>query len=382
MRRLCTTHLESLWEGKDCRLAQLATISELLKATTISGYKLVAGLVGGDMNAIGKSEHDYHRADKVKLDDIWEELPPPPVPKLGPLQQDQHCGKEKGSTWGYQPFRRHDPKRLDKFLYTGSIGTLPVINAQDALGKNGLVGVGLRTKVEAWELEREEIVVVRGNPTRRSRKEYVSEERYSTLNNLGFLQSYKARRAHTLRLHDSAALLNHKILEAETQWRHTPKLLKKCPGGASMSFPDYIDAVLAASWYRRLREGLELEVEQLLNDEPRIVVLPEGSHVGKGLLRWSRTHVQDVYERHSLTLDLLEVVKVPLKMQTQILTEDFARQMSGSTVGLPAAGTPVVGTTAAGLTAVGSPATRTPAVATPVPAVASCNDDSDDGKSD
>jgi tyrosyl-DNA phosphodiesterase 2 len=52
--RLCTTHLESLGDEAGYRPRQLSLISTLLKGSPPAEYKVVAGLVGGDMNAIKK----------------------------------------------------------------------------------------------------------------------------------------------------------------------------------------------------------------------------------------------------------------------------------------------------------------------------------------
>lgn len=61
--RLCTTHLESLYGSESYRSSQLATISKLLKETRAKDHESIAGLVGGDMNAITPSDHDLHRAN-------------------------------------------------------------------------------------------------------------------------------------------------------------------------------------------------------------------------------------------------------------------------------------------------------------------------------
>ncbi|KPM34801.1 hypothetical protein AK830_g11770 [Neonectria ditissima] len=181
--RLCTTHLESLREGQAYRLKQLRMISDLLKMPTETGHRVIAGIVGGDMNAIESSEHSYHRTTQVGLHDVWEDTLQP--------QGDESHDNEKGSTWGHQSSQRFVPKRMDKFFYAGNIESLAVRSAQDATGKLGRFGIGLKPKADAWEIAREEIEVVRGQTVKRLRKEYVSEERIRTLETLGFLESYR-----------------------------------------------------------------------------------------------------------------------------------------------------------------------------------------------
>jgi len=147
--RLCTTHLESLWEteGNELRPRQLALISALLKST-----KVVGGLVGGDMNHISALDATSHKADGVDLRDVWEDTPPPVIPTLKPFQRDLTLGRARGNTWGYQSRRvGGSRKRLDKFFYTGSIDTIALAEVPDLAGKIARLGIGLKTKVEVWE---------------------------------------------------------------------------------------------------------------------------------------------------------------------------------------------------------------------------------------
>ncbi|KAI6099776.1 Endonuclease/exonuclease/phosphatase [Pisolithus sp. B1] len=93
--RIANTHLESLPRGAAARPMQLRLISEALQE-----YDLHAGVVAGDMNAIGPS--DITIAEDVGLMDAW-----------------QHGDDdEEGFTWGYQPRERYPPARLDKVLFT------------------------------------------------------------------------------------------------------------------------------------------------------------------------------------------------------------------------------------------------------------------------
>ncbi|CAH0030431.1 unnamed protein product [Clonostachys rhizophaga] len=145
--RLCTTHLESLYTGKEFRSRQLVQVSALLKGGSSQGQIVYGGLVGGDMNPADRSEHDTHRAPEVDLKDVWEDEPAPIPPVLKPFQKDITYGKARGNTWGYQSNRARSRRRLDKFLYTGSIETFALSEAQDTTGKLGRFGIGLKTKV-------------------------------------------------------------------------------------------------------------------------------------------------------------------------------------------------------------------------------------------
>lgn len=145
--RLCTTHLESLYTGKELRFRQLVQVAALLKGTSSQGQRIHGGLVGGDMNSVDPSEHKTHRAPEVGLKDVWEDEPAPTPPALKPFQKDITYGKARGNTWGYQSDRARTRKRLDKFLYTGSIETFALSEAQDTTGKLGRFGIGLKTKV-------------------------------------------------------------------------------------------------------------------------------------------------------------------------------------------------------------------------------------------
>ncbi|KAJ4859747.1 endonuclease/Exonuclease/phosphatase family domain-containing protein [Trichoderma breve] len=144
--RLCTTHLESLYTGKELRFRQLVQVSALLKSDSPQGQRFYGGLVGGDMNSVDPSEHNTHRAPEVNLKDVWEDEPARTPPALKPFQKDITYGKARGNTWGYQSDRAKTRKRLDKFLYTGSIETFALSEAQDITGKLGRFGIGLKTK--------------------------------------------------------------------------------------------------------------------------------------------------------------------------------------------------------------------------------------------
>ncbi|KAF1951661.1 hypothetical protein CC80DRAFT_424110 [Byssothecium circinans] len=153
--RLCTTHLESLWDDRGYRPSQLALISTLLKGAPPIEYKIVAGLVGGDMNSNDKSEHEFHKRDDINLKDVWEDVPAPPVPRLKPFQKDLTYGRAKGNTYGYHSDKYRERKRLDKFFYTGSLETVPLSEVQDITGKLGRFDIGLKTEKDLVHIKHE-----------------------------------------------------------------------------------------------------------------------------------------------------------------------------------------------------------------------------------
>jgi hypothetical protein len=56
--------------GKRYHLDQLAVISTLLKGTPSVRTEVVAGLVGDDMKAIDRSEHELHKIDDIDLKNV------------------------------------------------------------------------------------------------------------------------------------------------------------------------------------------------------------------------------------------------------------------------------------------------------------------------
>lgn len=154
--RLCTTHLESLWEteGNEKRPLQLAQISSFLKAAPIGNSRIVAGLLGGDMNSISALDAVSHQAAAVDLRDVWGE--PPLASDVPPTKRgvtDLTYGRVQGHTWGYFNPKAHSRKRFDKFLITGAADTVPVAEAQDMTRDIGRLGIGLMTKAEVWECQ-------------------------------------------------------------------------------------------------------------------------------------------------------------------------------------------------------------------------------------
>ncbi|KAJ8108415.1 hypothetical protein OPT61_g8186 [Boeremia exigua] len=173
--RLCTTHLESLYDFRGHRPSQLATIAELVKEARAADHDNIAGFIGGDMNAITKEDHRFHEAEDVNLKDVWEDVPAPPIPVLKRGQKDLTFGRVKGSTWGFQSNVSREKKRLDKFYYTGQLETVPLPESQDVTGKIGRVGIDLKTEVDAWETETKRRKLIRGKLVERVEKEYCSE---------------------------------------------------------------------------------------------------------------------------------------------------------------------------------------------------------------
>jgi hypothetical protein len=146
--RLCTTRLLSTFEFHK---ELLAYISRLLKQPCVGGYENIAGIVGGNMNATEKRDHELHRTPEVNLKDVWKDEPAPPIPaKLNPGKKDLTYGQARGKTWGYQSLTRRTRKRLDKFFYTGQVETVALSEVGDVTGRFGRVGIDLKTEIEVW----------------------------------------------------------------------------------------------------------------------------------------------------------------------------------------------------------------------------------------
>jgi tyrosyl-DNA phosphodiesterase 2 len=146
------------------------------------------------MNAIDKSEHLFHKASDVDLEDVWEEIPAPPIPVLKPFQKDLSYGQARGNTWGYQSNDKWERKRMDKFFYTGSIETVAIHVVQDITGGLGRLGIGLKTEVEAWEYEYKGLKKLsrrRGKYVEEPLKEYYSETSVAGLRDKGLLEREK-----------------------------------------------------------------------------------------------------------------------------------------------------------------------------------------------
>jgi tyrosyl-DNA phosphodiesterase 2 len=139
--RLCTTHLESLGPGTFLRARQLKLIAKKLRDDTQT-VKVTAGLVGGDMNALHPDESTMHR--EMGLRDAWEDGSSSDITSSG--NTPRAC--ISGHTWGYQSHNnQREPKRLDKFFYTGDLKTLPLSEAPKKSDMVELLGVGLKANV-------------------------------------------------------------------------------------------------------------------------------------------------------------------------------------------------------------------------------------------
>ena len=185
--RLCTTHLESRLRGRAWRRGQLTLISNLFKGIPVTKSRPIAGLVGGDMNTLHLEDHEVHRARGVDLKDVWEDVPAPP---MEPWWKDLSYGRAMGYTFGYQSHGKiyiGQGKRLDKFLYTGSIETMTPTNSQDVAGRLGRIGVGLRTKVKAWECNGLGTSLVRGKTVMKPRNEQYSDGLVKLLQERGYV---------------------------------------------------------------------------------------------------------------------------------------------------------------------------------------------------
>ena len=186
--RLCITHLESLWEdeGTELRPRQLAQISALLKAPAKHGVQIAGGLVGGDMNPISPFDIICYKTSDIDLRDVWEDTPSLPGLCLKPFQKDPTYGRAKGNTWGYQSKGARGRKRMDKFLYTGSVDTEALSELQDLSGKIGRLGINLKTKVEVLACDRKESRFVRGKIVEKTHEDYYDIQREYFKSRIGY----------------------------------------------------------------------------------------------------------------------------------------------------------------------------------------------------
>jgi endonuclease/exonuclease/phosphatase family metal-dependent hydrolase len=144
--RICTTHLESLQEGNSIRAKQLELISQNLEGAE-NELGVIAGLVGGDMNAIHDSDRTLHK--QLGLKDAWEDQ----LTRYG--KGDSSYSQVSGHTWGYQSkSTKFAPARLDKFLYRGCVKTTTLTNTQGFEEIIGLLGVRLTADISSQEQSR------------------------------------------------------------------------------------------------------------------------------------------------------------------------------------------------------------------------------------
>ena len=77
---------------------QLALISALLTGEILMDHNIVAGIIAGDINAIDETEHEYPKANDIRLQDDWENGPDEVVPILKQFQKDPTNGQARGNT--------------------------------------------------------------------------------------------------------------------------------------------------------------------------------------------------------------------------------------------------------------------------------------------
>lgn len=139
--RICNTHLESLQSGNSVRPLQLGQIASLLQTPPSPDTEIVAGLVGGDMNAISPTDEDLHCRPEIDLQDVYETTKGSRE-SLSNINDEQ--GGREGYTWGYQPTCQYPPGRLDKIMFTGTlrpaaVGGSPCVTR---------LGIGLKAKIQ------------------------------------------------------------------------------------------------------------------------------------------------------------------------------------------------------------------------------------------
>lgn len=142
--RICNTHLESLQLGNSIRPLQLSQIASLLRTPPSADTEIVAGLVGGDMNAISPNDEDLHWRPDICLQDVYQTTK---EDEASHGDVNDGLGEREGYTWGYQPTCQYPPGRLDKIMFTGILRPW-------AVGGSSCVtrlGVGLKTKVQDTE---------------------------------------------------------------------------------------------------------------------------------------------------------------------------------------------------------------------------------------
>jgi hypothetical protein len=145
--RLGTTHLELLAQDTFLRARQLKRIAEKLKDDTQTA-KIVASLLGGDMNALHPDESTLHR--QMGLPDAWKDNISLYKTSSGNSESEIEISRDSssGHTWGYQSINnKRSPKRLDKFFYAGDLKTIPLTETQERIEMVRRLGVGLTAHV-------------------------------------------------------------------------------------------------------------------------------------------------------------------------------------------------------------------------------------------
>ncbi|TGZ83205.1 hypothetical protein EX30DRAFT_339413 [Ascodesmis nigricans] len=109
--RVANVHLESTVDGFLERPYQLQTVARLL-----SQPHVVAGIVGGDLNALCREDHRLPELNGLR--DAFHRDEGRAV--VGPRYKD--IEEEMGYTWGLERMSRVPPMRRDKVLYIGDVG--------------------------------------------------------------------------------------------------------------------------------------------------------------------------------------------------------------------------------------------------------------------
>jgi tyrosyl-DNA phosphodiesterase 2 len=148
--RVCTTHLESLQEGYSLRAQQLNLISHNLDAAE-DKLRIIAGIIGGDMNAIHHSDRTLHQ--HLGLKDVWDDQVPWEGKLTRSIKENSSYSQACGHTWGYQSkSTEFFPARLDKFFYRGCVKTANLTNTQGAVEPVRRLGVGLAIDISPQKL--------------------------------------------------------------------------------------------------------------------------------------------------------------------------------------------------------------------------------------
>ena len=74
---------------------------------------------------------------------------------------------------------------MDKFLYTGSVDTEALSEAQDLSGKVGRLGIGLKTKVEVLACKRTRFRVLRGKHVEEPYEDFYDIEKKHLYSHIG-----------------------------------------------------------------------------------------------------------------------------------------------------------------------------------------------------
>jgi hypothetical protein len=122
---LCTTHLDSLETEVRLQRRQLELISQ--KLNEAGHANIVAGLIGGDMNTIYDAKHIQHMW--MGLEDARQDILLT-ISATKDSQLNSSHDRVSGHTRGYQSrMAKWMPNCLDKFMYTGSIESIPLDDA-------------------------------------------------------------------------------------------------------------------------------------------------------------------------------------------------------------------------------------------------------------